>query len=706
MTTLTPDQNSQARRAWPRLPQFDPISKIGPISLPFQRSWVAISLAIITLIAAGLRVYNLQSVGNSNEYYTAAVKAMLQSFSNFFFAAAEPGGSVTVDKPPLGLWLQAISAMIFGVNGVAVVLPQVIAGILSVPLLFVLVRRYFGDKAGLIAGFVLAVTPVSIAVERNNTMDATLIFTLLLAAWAFIRATDTGKLKYLLLGGVLVGLGFNIKMMQAFLPLPAFYTLYFFGAKIGFRRKVRNLILATLLLLTVSFSWATVVQLTPADQRPYIGSSTNNNVFELIFGYNGLSRLIGVNMGGGPSGAAPATDGAGTAASGSTGSAQLPALTGAATDDGRGPGGPGGNGGAPMGFNIGQSGVLRLVTAPLANEVGWMLPFGLFAIGLLIFSKRIRFPLDENHQAAVLFGGWLLTATVFFSLANFFHPYYLAMLAPPLAALVGIGVMRLWVIYQGRTLRLGLLIAVIFGALAGYQIYTAAQYSTNLLWAIPMVGLFGTGVALIIRGRNVARLAAIGFICLFLTTLWTPTAWATMTTAYTNASAMLPEAYSGDKTSTQRFPGGMTGAPGMAISNTTGLQTYLLVNTSDVKYLVAVTSAGQGESFVLNTGRPVLYMGGFSGSDPVVDSTKLAQMVGNKQVRYVLLGGGGPMGTNQSLSQWVTANCKAVPSTDYAGSTAPITTSTETGSAAQPTGLLDGMLGMFMAPALYACGVS
>src|SRR5579859_812156 len=291
---LTASAGHVETRSWPR------------IHLP-RLTWTSLGLGLIILLAAGLRLYNLQSVGNANEYYTAAVKSMLQSFSNFFFAAAEPGGSVTVDKPALGLWLQAISAMIFGVSGVAVVLPQVIAGILSVPVLFHLVRRYFGVPAGLIAAFALAVTPVSIAVERNDTMDATLIFTLLLAAWAFIKATDTGKLRYLLLGGVLVGLGFNIKMMEAFLPLPAFFALYLLGAKGGLKRKIGHLTLAAVVLVIVSFSWATVVQLTPASARPYIGSTQTNNVFDLIFGYNGLNRLVGGQGGsGGVPGSGPA----------------------------------------------------------------------------------------------------------------------------------------------------------------------------------------------------------------------------------------------------------------------------------------------------------------------------------------------------------------------------------------------------------------
>src|SRR5919206_678693 len=262
-------------------------------SLPFGLTPTSLAIAAIVLLAAWLRFSNLDSLGYVNHYYTAGVKSMLESWHNFFFAAAEPGGSVSIDKPPVAYWAQTLSAAIFGVNGFAVVLPQILAGIGSVILLFHLVRRSFGNVAGLVAAFALAVTPVAIAVERNNTPDGLLIFTLLLAAWAFIKATESRKLRFLILGAVLVGIGFNIKMMQAFLPLPAFYALYFFGSQQGWWRKIAHLGLATLVLLPVALSWAVIVDLTPADQRPYVGSSSTNSEIELIVGYNGLQRLLG-----------------------------------------------------------------------------------------------------------------------------------------------------------------------------------------------------------------------------------------------------------------------------------------------------------------------------------------------------------------------------------------------------------------------------
>src|SRR5258708_15932812 len=180
----------------------------------------------VLLLAAGLRLAKLPALGYVNHYYTGAVVSMLRSWHNFFFVAAEPGGAMSVDKPPVGLWLQAASAFLFGVNGFAVLLPQILAGLLSVVLVFHLVRRWFGPAAGLLAALALAITPVVVATDRNNTMDSTLILSLLLAAWAFSRAADRGQARFLLLGAGLVGVGFNIKLLEAFLPLPAFYPLY------------------------------------------------------------------------------------------------------------------------------------------------------------------------------------------------------------------------------------------------------------------------------------------------------------------------------------------------------------------------------------------------------------------------------------------------------------------------------------------------
>jgi len=386
-------------------------SQIKAIRLSREATLRLAALGAIVILAAVLRFANLNALGYANHYYTAAVESMLKSWHNFFFVAAEPGGSVSVDKPPVGLWLQAISAYFFGVNGFAVLLPQILAGILSVIVLYHLVRRKFGTVAGLLAALALAVTPVVVATDRNNTIDSTLILTLLLATWAFIKATESRKLWLLLLGVFLVGVGFNIKMLEAFLPLPALYALYFLGSSERIWKKLAKLGLATIVLAVVSLSWAVAVDLVPEDQRPYVGSSGDNSVMSLMIGYNGVDRLLGRGFGrtGGTCGMAggnntnPRSDGSqnsnGTQPSGpgANNANQPPSAGSNQNNDGTRPSRPGANdgaqlpnqggnnprqfagqgsqGGAPGGggtgaSQLGQAGVLRLLTPPLSKEAG------------------------------------------------------------------------------------------------------------------------------------------------------------------------------------------------------------------------------------------------------------------------------------------------------------------------------------------------
>ncbi|NTV62855.1 MAG: glycosyltransferase family 39 protein, partial [Oscillochloris sp.] len=480
-----------------------------------------LALGLILLLAAGLRFANLGALGYVNHYYSAGIVSMLQSWHNLFFVAAEPGGAVSIDKPPLGLWIQALSAGLFGVNTFGLLLPEILAGLGSVALLYHLVGRRFGASAGLLAALAMAITPVVVATDRNNTIDSLLIFTLLLAAWAFLLASERGQLRLLLLGAALVGLGFNIKMLQAFLPLPAFYALYLLGARVGLWRKLAHLALASLLLLTIALSWAVAVDLVPADQRPFVGSSGDNSVLSLITGYNGAMRLLGRGGGGnrsdavGPGGGATRPNGGMPPQGGSGGSGQSPSNrpggqtppTGTAGSPGQG--GPNNRpsgqmppsdgelaGSAAAGMSqIGQTGLLRLVTPPLSKEVSWLLPVGLLSLGILAL-RRPHWPLEGPHQAALLWGGWLLTAAAFFSVAGFFHEYYLSMLAPPLAALVGIGGAQLWCLRADRPrLALGLLLLAGAATLA-LQLLTARAFVGTAWWLMPSLALFTLGLLL------------------------------------------------------------------------------------------------------------------------------------------------------------------------------------------------------------------
>jgi 4-amino-4-deoxy-L-arabinose transferase-like glycosyltransferase len=435
-----------------------------------------------------------------------------------------------------------------------------------------------------------------------------------------------------------------------------------------------NLALATLLLFVVSLSWAIIVDMTPEDQRPYVGSSGDNSELSLITGYNGLSRLLGMGFGRGNPGNAPragtfqqpnpAPGGAfqpsnpgvnrGFPQPGQGTAGTFPQQSGAG-NDARPPIGfaaPGGGGGFP---GTGRPGALRLLIAPLSKEVSWLLIFGVFSAMLLAFRARPHFPIAPKHQAVVLWGGWLLTGAIFFSVAGFFHEYYLSMLAAPLAALVGIGIVELWRIRERHPwIAFGLLL-IATGATLGLQFITAAAF-VRVIWWLPLViGLFIIGAALLIPWhRQHNRVALAGFACIVAALLITPAIWSGLTVLNSSANQSLPSAYDGRSA-------GPANRGRVQIDQ--ALLAYLQAHTQNTKYLMAVPSSMQGADYVLATGRPVLYLGGFMGQDRIVTSDDLARMVADGELRFVYWNAAGGVrspGAQSDISAWVAATCAPV----------------------------------------------
>src|SRR5579883_2072049 len=267
--------------------------QLPPQSAFWPRLWQRLGLGAVMLVSIFMNFYQLGQNGFGNLYYAAGVQSMADSLHNFFFVSFDPGGFVTLDKPPLGFWLQVASVKVFGFTPFAIFFPQALAGVLSVLLLYHLVRRHFGVVAGLLAALALAVSPISVVTNRNNTIDSTLVLTMLLGAWTVMKAAETGKWRWLMLTAVLVGLGFNIKMLEAYLVVPAYGLLYLLASPRRLRMRILQLLVAALVMLTVSLSWAVAVDLTPASQRPYVGSSQDNSELSLALGYNGVQRLLG-----------------------------------------------------------------------------------------------------------------------------------------------------------------------------------------------------------------------------------------------------------------------------------------------------------------------------------------------------------------------------------------------------------------------------
>jgi 4-amino-4-deoxy-L-arabinose transferase-like glycosyltransferase len=648
------------------------------------------------LISIFMNFYQLGQNGFSNLYYAAGVRSMLDNLHNFFFVSFDPGGFVTIDKPPLGFWLQTMSAKIFGFTAFSVLLPQALAGVLAVALLFHLVRRHFGTVAGLLAALALAVSPISVVTNRNNTIDSTLALVMLLGAWAVFRAAETGRLRWLLLCALAIGLGFNIKMLEAYLVVPAYGLLYLLAAPKSIWTRIGHLALATILLLAISLSWLVAVDLTPASQRPWVGSTQNNSEISLAIGYNGVQRLIGQFGFGGR------TSSTNTSSSSNTTGNAAPPQFSQTGDTTAIPGnnnrqGPPQNGGGM--FNTGTAGPLRLFSEPLAGQIGWLLPAAFLGIIAVAWQRRPRLQLDRHQQSVVLWGTWFLTMGIFFSIAGFFHPYYLTVMAPAVAALFGIGIVIMWNDFRRANWR-GWLLPLTLIATAAEQIYILSNYPAWGNWLIPTIGvLCGLGIITLVALRLIKWGALSGMRTQLMVTtvsiatialLIAPAIWGAIPVVQGRADGLpsagpvqqggfggpggAPPVPQGATSSLARpnqqantsGPGGPGGPDGNNSSNTK-LISYLEANQGNAKYLVATPGSNTADSIILATNKPIMALGGFSGSDPILTTSQLASLVKNGTVRFFLLGGGGGPGGNQqgSVTTWVQQNCTVVPTSQW-----------------------------------------
>ncbi|HZS16285.1 MAG TPA: glycosyltransferase family 39 protein, partial [Candidatus Dormibacteraeota bacterium] len=372
-------------------------------------AWVRPALLGLLALTAVLYLWDLGASGYANTFYSAAVQAGSTSWKAFFFGSFDASNFITVDKPPASLWVMDISARIFGVNSWSILVPQALEGVAAVGLLYATVRRWFTPGAGLMAGAIMALTPVAALMFRFNNPDALLVLLLVAAAYATTRALEKGSMWWLVLSASLVGTGFLTKMLQAFLVVPALAGVYLLAAPVPLRRRLLHLGAATIALLVASGWWVAVVQLIPAADRPYIGGSQDNSVLNLIFGYNGFGRITGNEAG---------------------------SVTG---------GGPGGGIGGAASSPWGPTGWNRLFLADFGGQISWLLPASLILLGVGLWVTRHAPRVNRARAALLMWGGWLVVTALVFSYAQgIIHPYYTVALAPAIGAVVGIVVVMLW----------------------------------------------------------------------------------------------------------------------------------------------------------------------------------------------------------------------------------------------------------------------
>jgi 4-amino-4-deoxy-L-arabinose transferase-like glycosyltransferase len=634
-----------------------------------------LALVAILALSAVLNIVRLSQNAWANTFYSAGVKSMLGSLHNFLYASFDQGGLVTIDKPPLGLWVQVLSAKLFGFTPLSVLLPEAVIGTLTVLALYLILVRGLGELAALAAALTLAVFPIFVAVSRANGVDPLLVLLLVLACGAALRAIEGGRVRWLLAAGVLIGLAFNTKTLAAYLAVPSIALGYLVCAPGGWRRRVLALVAAGLVMVLVSFSWIALVELTPASKRPFVGSSTNNTEIGLTFEYNGFGRVEGEIGGPGnvsikPGGTVPAAPRHAAARPATRkGLRTPPAKTPAASK--RLPNGRYVN---PIAFG-GKVGPLRLFESQLNGQGAWLLPFAIF--GLLAFTWQVLAPLpgqrtlgrgrdrrDPRLAALLVFGGWFAVELVVLSYSKgIVHPYYISALAPGAAAMVGAGVCA-FVDFarpmEGRRdsrlagdPRLLLLVPAVVGTVAAQIVILEQQ--DYLRWFVPLLivgaalGLLAVAVAVAVR-----RLALPAVTFLFAVLLVAPTAYAT-TTWLAPVEGTFPAAGPHEATGF-----GLYGVEEKAMRENRKLVAYVDSHRPGSRWSVLVDASPTAAPLIL-LGSRAGALGGYGGSDPVLDGRSLARLIARGEARYVVLGGAYADRGGNAATAAVLRDCPQVP---------------------------------------------
>ena len=657
---------------------------VGAATRPARPRWEIPALLTLLTVTAGLYLWNLAESGWANAFYSAAAQAGSQSWKAFLYAASDAAASITVDKPPLSIWVMALSVRLFGLSSWSILVPQALMGLVTVGVLYASVRRRHSAAAALLAGATLALTPIAALMFRFNNPDALLVLLLTLAAAAVLRAVEDGRTRWMLAAGALVGAAFLTKQLQAFLVLPGFALVYLLAAPVPLARRLRDGVLAVLAMVVAGGWWVALVELVPAADRPWIGGSQTNSFLELTFGYNGLGRITGDETG-------------------SVG---------------------GGNG-------WGATGLGRMFGGEVGGQIAWLLPAAL-VLGAAVLWLTRRAPRTDGHRAEVLvWGGWLVVTWLTFSfMAGIFHAYYTVALAPAIAALVAIGAQALWQ-RRHEPFAVVVLVMTVLGS-AAWAVVLLGHAPTWQPWLRPTVLALGVlaGAGIVVTGlvrpgrvRRLGRLAPAAAGLAVAAVLLGPSAYAVQTVGSAHNGSIVtagptvngffggfrPAAAGG------RGPGNRGGLPGGTApggQNRPGLPpgvgtgqvagqgggaagasgglgalggsslgrgfagfggigrllegsepstqvTDLLMEDADsYTWVAAAVGSNAAAGYQLATGRSVMPIGGFNGSDPSPTLEEFQQLVAAGKIHWFIAGGtfGPQMGGSdeaRAITSWV-----------------------------------------------------
>lgn len=712
-------------------------------------------LVAILILAAFLYGWNIWKAGYANQFYTAAIVSMSKSWKAFWYGSFDPASFITVDKPPVALWFMVICVKIFGFHSWSIVLSSVLFGIGSVFLMYKLIKPYFGRLAANLGALFMTLTPIVVANSRTNNMDATLVFFLLLAGYVLHKSIQKHKPLLVLVSFALIGIAFNIKMLQAFMVLPTMYFFYFIASKQNWKKKSLWTIAATASLAVFTLAWPLAVDSTSKSSRPYIGSSTNNSVLNLAFGYNGTERLLGQSTGTGgafpgmnsknkgkagnmPGGNKPSQSKngnmkkpSGTKPSGSMkkpsgqigqggpgGNNQAPGKNqkianstktkqpsnsmkkpsgkmGGQKPGKMGKGGPGGKGGGQGAgggiFNVGKAGPFRIFQTALGQQVSWLLPLSLIGFVIAYFNewrkKRKWFKFNKRQTHLLYWFGWLVPVYGFFSMAQFFHPYYMIMIAPPIAALAAIGIASF---VENKTKKKKVeelaehdskeenlanddvvevekeakfaskvntyLMAVVVLATAGLQAWYVYEYYSWATYLLIIAGLAVAAYIVLSANKKFNKKASLSAI--LVTLLLAPGFWS-LTPTLSGESAAIPT--SGPSLLSSNNVNGSFGSG----SANTKMISYLEKHNGNATYLFATMDSNTAAPYIIKTGKAVMTIGGYNGTDNAISLKKFKQLVKAGKVKYFYLTNDN--GNNNAIVKWVKKYGTKVSLSKYGG---------------------------------------
>ncbi len=614
--------------------------------------WVRPSVAGLLAATGLLYLWDLSANGWANTYYAAAVQAGTESWEAFFYGSSDAGSSITVDKPPASLWVMEISARVFGLSSWSMLVPQALMGVATVGLVYLTVRRVVGPAAGLFAGAAMALTPVAVLMFRYDNPDALLVLLMTAAAYATARAVERASLRWMVGVGVLIGVAFLTKSLQSVLVVPGFALAYLLAAPTTLGRRIGHVLAAAVALVITAGWWIAVVDLVPVSSRPYIGGSTDNTFWDLLWGYNGLGRIFG------------------------EGSGSVAGVAGVA--------GGGGFGGDP--------GIGRLFDTAVGGQISWLLPAALVLLlaGLVVVGRAPR--TDPTRAALVSWGSWLVVTGLTFSLMEgTFHEYYTVALAPAIAVLAGIGGGLLWRRRGRPWARLAMGATLLGTAVWAHVLLSRTpDFVPWVRWVVLAVGvLAAAGLVVVHLGRR--SLAAGVLAAALVAVAGGPAGYAadTVTTAKTGSIITAGPASAdgsvfggrpadGGPPAGLELPNGMTveqleemapgGGPGGGFVGGEDVSeevTALLAEDADDYTWAAATISSQGAAgYQLASGAAVMPIGGFTGSDPSPTLAQFQSYVTDGEVHWFIGGatggpGGGPDGSGSAIATWVAATFTA-----------------------------------------------